>query len=268
MTQLTSTDVQSAIDQDLYDSNDAKVGTITDVYLDNDTREPEWALVRTGMFGTKESFVPLAGASTMGDGVRVGFSKEQIKDAPRAEADGELSEAEEAELYRHYGLQYSEAPSDSGLPTGAPDVDTNVDTAGARDTSGPNTDSAVTRSEERLNLSTVRRPSQLVRLRKTIETENVSTTVPVEHEVVRIEREPITDANVGQAMSGADLSTEEVELTLTEEQVVVDKDVVPVERIRLDKDVVTEQQAVTESVRKERFDVEGAVDSVAETARR
>lgn len=259
MTMLSPDDVQNAIGQDLYDNDGEKVGAIADIYLDNDTREPEWALVTTGMFGTKESFVPLAGATATAEGLRVGFTKSQVKDAPRAEADGELSQDEEAELYRHYGLNYSEAPSDSGLPTGttAPDARPVEDT-GARDTSGPDTDSAVTRSEERLNTSKVRKPSELVRLRKTIETENVSVTVPVEREVLRIEREPITDANRGQAMAGADLSSEDVEITLSEEQVVVDKEVVPVERVRLDKDVVTEQETVNEEVRKERIDIEGA----------
>jgi stress response protein YsnF/sporulation protein YlmC with PRC-barrel domain len=192
MAQLSPDDVQNVMDRDLYDSNGERVGPVADIYLDKDTRQPEWALVKTGMFGTKASFVPLEGASAADGDLRVGFSKDQIKDAPRAEADGELSQEEEAELYRHYGLSYSEAPSDTGLPadTGTSAGTGVVDGAGARDTSGPNTDTAVTRSEERLNLSTVRRPSELVRLRKTIETENVSTTVPVEREVLRVERSP------------------------------------------------------------------------------
>jgi len=258
---MTANDAQDAIDKDLYDSNGDKVGSIADIYLDQDTRQPEWALVKTGMFGSKDSFVPLAGAKKTQQGLSVGFSKDDIKGAPRTDASGELSQEEEAELYRHYGLDYSDAPSDSGLPTGgAPAPTGGKAQKGSKDTSGPDTDTALTRSEERLNVSKVRKPSELVRLRKTIETEDVSTTVPVQKETVRVEREAITDANRGQAMSGADLSSEEVEMTLTEEQVTVDKEVVPVERIRLDKDVVTEEQQVTDTVRKERIEVEGAED--------
>ncbi len=90
-----------------------------------------------------------------------------------------------------------------------------------------------------------------------ITTETVSQTVPVEREQVRIEREPITEANAGVAMSGHDLSEEEVEVTLTEEEPVVEKRVVPKERVRLDKDVVTEQETVSADLRKEQIDVEG-----------
>jgi len=232
-----------------------KLGTVADIYFDNDTRRPEWALVSTGLFGTKHSFVPITSASVSDDGLQVPFTKQQVSDAPRLDDDGELSQDEEALLADHYGMSYSEAPSDSGLPQGGGQAPA-TGTAQAQDTSGPNTDTAMTRSEERLSVGTTRRPSELVRLRKEIVTENVSTTVPVEREVLRVEREPITDGNVDQALDGPDLSEEEVELTLTEEQAVVEKDVVPVERIRLDKDVVIEEEQVDETLRKEQVDVE------------
>jgi uncharacterized protein (TIGR02271 family) len=256
MNQLSMERAQSAIGASLVDRNGDKVGKVEDIYLDQDTRQPEWALVNTGMFGARQSFVPLANASFSGDQLSVGWEKSQIKDAPHADPDGELSQDEEARLYQHYGLQYSDAPSDSGLPAGGTQTTQTATTDTGRDTSGPTTDSAMTRSEEELRVGTVRRPSELVRLRKYIVTENVQTMVPVSREEARIEREPITDANIGQAMDGPDLSTEEHELTLNEEQVVVTKQVVPKERVRLDKDVVTEQQTVNEEVRKEEIDVE------------
>ena len=92
------------------------------------------------------------------------------------------------------------------------------------------------------------------KLRKYVVTENVSTTVPVSHEEVRLEREPITDANVGNAMSGGDITEEEHEVTLHAEQPVVAKETVPVERVRLATETVTENQEVTEQVRKEQID--------------
>jgi uncharacterized protein (TIGR02271 family) len=237
-----------------------KIGTVADVYFDKDTRQPEWALVTTGMFGTKHSFVPITSASSSGEGLQVPFTKDQVKDAPRLDDDGELSQDEEQMLSQHYGISYSEAPSDSGLPGGgAPAPQQTADTGRGpvgNDVSGPETDEAMTRSEEELRVGKMRRPSGLVRLRKYITTEQVATTVPVQREQARIEREPITDANVGAAMDGPALSEEEHELTLSEEEVTVDKTVVPKERVRVDKDVVTEERSVTEDVRKEQIEVE------------
>ena len=95
------------------------------------------------------------------------------------------------------------------------------------------------------------------RLRKYVVTENVTETVPVSREEVRVEREPITEANVGNAMDGPAISEEEHEVTLHAERPVVEKEAVPVERVRLDKKTVTDQETVTE-VRKEEIEVEGA----------
>jgi uncharacterized protein (TIGR02271 family) len=91
--------------------------------------------------------------------------------------------------------------------------------------------------------------------------ENVTQTVPVTREEVRVEREPITDANMGNAMDGPAISEEEHEVTLHAERPVVEKEAVPVERIRLDKDIVTDQEQVSADVRKEQVEVDGAADS-------
>ena len=125
------------------------------------------------------------------------------------------------------------------------------------DTSGPTTDDAMTRSEEQLTVGTTRLEAGRARLRKYIVTEQVTTTVPVSHEEVRIEREPITDANLGQAMAGKDLSEEEHELILHAEEPVVEKQVVAKERVRLATDTVTEDAQISEEVRKEQIETEG-----------
>ena len=98
-----------------------KLGTIDAIYLDDETGQPEWATVTSGMFTAKTAFVPLAQAQDTGDSVQVPYDKQQVTDAPSLEADGSLSQDEEAELYRHYGLDYSEHRSDSGLPAGTAD---------------------------------------------------------------------------------------------------------------------------------------------------
>ncbi|HEV7186583.1 MAG TPA: PRC and DUF2382 domain-containing protein, partial [Blastococcus sp.] len=250
--------------QDVYDESGEKIGSAAEVYLDDETGEPEWVTVRTGLFGTKESFVPIRGADLTDDGVRVPVSKTQVKDAPKIDTDGHLSPQEEQELYRYYGLGNGTAgfettdTGDAGMRTMG-----GAETRGTvgHDTSGPTTDDAMTRSEERLNVGTRSEEVGRARLRKYVVTENVTESVPVSREEVRVEREPITDANVGSAMDGPAISEEEHEVVLHAERPVVEKEAVPVERVRLDKETVTEQTQVSEGLRKEEIEVEGADDA-------
>jgi len=118
----------------------------------------------------------------------------------------------------------------------------------------------MTRSEERLHVGTENVQTGRARLRKYVVTETVTTSVPVSHEEVRLEREPITEANRDAAMSGPDISEEEHEVTLYEETAVAEKVAVPKERVRLEKDVVTDQEQVEGEIRKERIEVEGDVE--------
>jgi uncharacterized protein (TIGR02271 family) len=248
---MQTTDVTDWRGHMLVDAQGDKIGKIDEIYLDEETGRPEWALVNTGLFGSKSSFVPLAGATPEGDDLRARVDKEQVKDAPRVEADGALSQQEEAELFRHYGVPYDETGTvqAEGAPQGGGHV--------GHDTSGPTTDDAMTRSEEELTVGKTQREAGRVRLRKYVVTEEVQQTVPVQREEVRIEREPITDGNVDEALDGPAISDEEHEIVLHEEQPVVQKQVVPKERVRLDKDTVTEEQTVSDEVRKERIDVDG-----------
>jgi uncharacterized protein (TIGR02271 family) len=245
--------VQSWQGRTMVDPAGDKLGTIDAIYLDDETGQPEWATVTRGLFSAKAAFVPLAQAQDLGDGVQVPYDKQQVTDAPSPQADGSLSQDEEAELYRHYGLEYSEHRSDSSLPAGTDD------TVG-RDTSGPTTDDAMTRSEEELRVGTETRERGRARLRKHVTTEQQTVTVPVQREEVRVEREPITDANLDAATSGPAISEEEHEVTLREEEVVVDKRAVPKERVRLDTETVTDERQVAEEVRKEHIELDGDLD--------
>ena len=244
------------------DSDGAKIGTVEEIYLDAETNQPEWLAVKTGLFGSKISFIPVAEATDAGGDVRVPYSKAQVKDAPHADPDGQLSQQEEAQLYRHYGLDYSESRSDTGLAEGTGQTVTQGDptpqgSSGVvgNDVSGRETDDAMTRSEEEVTVGKTERETGRVRMKKYIVEDQVTETVPLRREQVRVEREPITDANVGEATSGPDLSEEEHEVTLHAEEAVAQKRVVPKERVRLDKDVTTEQQQVTETARKEQIDL-------------
>ncbi|WOH18535.1 PRC and DUF2382 domain-containing protein [Paenarthrobacter sp. GOM3] len=246
-----------------------KVGSIGTFYTDDDTGEPTWVTVKTGLFGSSESFIPLQEATVDGDDVVVPYSKDHIKDAPRVAEDGHLDPGEESRLYNHYQLdggtgfsgQDDYATRDTSTTR---DTETVRDTGNTRDMgttrdSGTtrDDDGAMTRSEERLNVGKESQATGRARLRKYITTENVTTTVPVQREEVRVEREPITDGNSGDAMSGPELTESEHEVTLHEERPVVDKETVPVERVRLEKDTVTDEVQVDEEVRKERIETEG-----------
>ncbi len=239
----------------LKDRSGDKIGKIDALYVDDQTDRPEWALVNTGLFGTKSSFVPLAGASLEGEDLIAQVDAAQVKDAPKMDPDDELSESDEAELFRHYGVDYTEEGSVTATSDGreaAPDRG-----AVGHDTSGPTTDDAMTRSEEELSVGTTRREAGRARLRKYVVTEQVQQTVPVQREEVRVEREPITDANLDQATDGPAISEEEHEVVLHEEEVVTEKRAVPKERVRLDKETVVDEQTVSEEVRKEQIEAEG-----------
>ena len=242
-------------------SDGEKIGKITQIYEDPETSKPEWATVSSGLFGSKSNFVPLAGATPSGEDVRATVTKDQVKDAPGVEEDGDLSEPEEQRLFEHYNVPYTTEGSTTAQ--GSPDTGqstartaTDRDTVG-HDTSGPTTDDAMTRSEEELRVGTRQREAGRARLRKYVVTENVTTTVPVSHEEATIVREPITDANRGDAMDGPAISEEEHEVILHEDEVIVDKDVVAKERVRMGTQTVTEDQQVTEQIRKEQIETEG-----------
>jgi uncharacterized protein (TIGR02271 family) len=219
-----------------------KIGTIDEIYQDRETRQPQWMLVNTGLFGTRSNFVPLANASIHGNDIVVPFSKSQVTGAPKIEPNGQLSQREEAELYRHYSLNYQEIRSGTGPQEG---------TSG-----GTRSDDAMTRSEEELRVGKKVEQSGVVRLKKHVVTERVEKTIPIEREEVRVEREPVTDANVGEATTGPDFTESEYEVALKEERPVVEKHTVPKERVRLIKDKVTDEARIVDEVRKERIEEE------------
>jgi uncharacterized protein (TIGR02271 family) len=236
--------------------NGAKLGKIGQIYVDDQTGQPLWVTITTGMFGTKQSFAPLYGSRSDGGDLQLAVTKDMVHDAPGIEADGHIQDSENEALYTHYSGYLGGTAQDQGQGYAG---DNREDLAGrdgiqGRDTSGPTTDDAMTRSEERLHVGTEQVQAGRARLRKYVVTENVTQTVPVSHEEVRLEREPITDANRGDAMSGPAISEEEHEVTLHAERPVVAKEAVPVERVRLGTETVTEEQQVSEQVRKEQID--------------
>lgn len=240
-----------------YDTDGEKIGSIGQVYRDDSTGRPEWVTVKTGWFGMKESFVPLAGARSDGEALHVPHAKDVVKEAPRVDADQHLDADEEHRLYQHYGLAGSNGNGNGngknkGKGNGhrtavdAPGIATGtyVDDRGE----GRGKDELI-RSEERLRVGTTNEEVGRARLKKVVVTENVTTTVPVSHEEVRVVREPVRE---GERVRG-DIGDAEKEVTLHAERAVTRKESVPVERVRLETERVTEQQEVSDTVRKEKI---------------
>ena len=283
---LNENEARQTIGTTAYSSDGEKIGKVGQLFLDDQTGRPEFITVNTGLFGTNETYIPISDATFSGDRLTVPFAKDKVKGAPNVDAEGgHLDPAEEQRLYEYYGLGYDsgvDSGHQSGVQTGTADrslsgtdtgtdrlvggdrtdgrndYDSDIDAVG-HDTSGPTTDDAMTRSEEHLQVGTARQEVGRARLRKYVTTEQQTVTVPVQKEKAVLEREPITDANVGDAVSGAPLSDEEHEVVLSEERVVVNKETAPVERVRLGTETVTDQETVTEEVRKEHIETDGDV---------
>jgi uncharacterized protein (TIGR02271 family) len=264
-----------------YDRDGDRIGKVGAIYYDDVTNQPSWITVNTGFFGTHESFVPVQGADVQADRVVVGYDKAKVKDAPSIAEDGHLSPDEEQKLYSYYGVDYSNGGGDvyasgqrasgdrDGIENGRnrdADRDGVYDDVQGRtvghDTSGPTTDEAMTRSEERLKVGSESREVGRARLRKHVVTENQQVTVPVSREEVTLEREPITESNRGEAYDGPAISEEEHEVTLHAERPVVETEAVAVERVRIGKETVTEQETVGGQVRKEEIELDEGTDRV------
>ncbi|MDQ0383943.1 uncharacterized protein (TIGR02271 family) [Streptomyces sp. DSM 42143] len=282
---ITREEIANVLDHPVYDGDGNKIGDAKHVFFDDMTGRPEWVSVKTGMFGSNESFIPIRDAAVVQDHLEVPYRKDQVKDAPNVDVDagGHLSESEEHRLYDYYGINWdsvlSEAertddgrfaagpgPAGTAQAAGAAGAAGTAGTAGTAggtagrregaDRTGMRGDEAMTRSEEQMHVGVERRESGRARLRKYVVTEEVQQTVPVSHEEVRVEREPITDANRGDALAGPEISEAEHEVTLHEERPVVETETVPVERVRMTTEEHTEDEVVRGQVRKERIEAE------------
>lgn len=148
-------------------------------------------------------------------------------------------------------LRLAEGPAAIPTVAPAPVTATGADAVGRqREHAGQQT---LTRSEEELKVDTKQVPRGRAGVRKQVVTEQQRRTVPVEREELRVQREPIA---AGEGDRDAELSADERTIELREERPVVDKQVVPKERVRIGKEVVRDQEEVSEPVRKEKVEVD------------
>ena len=277
---ITQEKVHSIYGIDVVDRDGDKIGSVGAVWTDG-VGQPTWASVKTGLFGLNESLFPLQDADLRGDRLVIPFDKATVKDAPNVDADHDepLSREEVDRLYAHYGINWDDtyrayqagatatndsytgttSTTDVAGTTSTTDVTgraSTTDVAGRASTADLAGGDAMTRSEERLNVGTETEQTGRARLRKYVVTEHQQVNVPVTREEVRLEREPITEANRDAAYAGPELTESEHEVTLHAERPVVDTETVPVERVRLGTETVTEQQTVGAEVRKERIEAD------------
>ena len=243
---------ESYMGKNALDAEGSKIGSIGLVYVDDETGQPDWITVNTGLFGTKESFAPLAGSSVTADGVVLPFGKDVVKGSPEIKDAAHLDADEQEALYTYY-QGYMGGTATSGAQYDTSSVDTG---AVATDTAktGGNADGYLTRSEEQLHVGTQRVEAGRAKLRKYVVTEQQTVTVPVTHEEVQVIREPLQP---GESVDGSTIGEDSIEVALMKDEVRVEKEVVGVEKVKLATQTVTEQQQVTEQVRKEQIEVDG-----------
>jgi uncharacterized protein (TIGR02271 family) len=236
--------LQSARGQTVYGADGDKIGSIEELFVDEQTGKPEWVGVGTGMLGTKRVLVPVVGMEPSDDGFRVPYSKGQVKGTPDIDSE-EISQETEAQLYSHYGLEYGESRSDTGLPEGGAPT-------GRAPESATVGEADVVRSEEELNVGKRETARGRARLHKWVESEPVEMDVELKQETARVSRE-----SIDQPVSGAEIGDETIEVELRGEEAMVQKETVAKERIGIEKDVTTQKETVRDEVRKERVEVEG-----------
>ncbi|WJZ68579.1 PRC and DUF2382 domain-containing protein [Kocuria rosea] len=266
---MATYDVNALLSATAYGSDGDKIGKVEQVFLDDTTEEVTFVTVNTGLFGTKESFVPVDGARQDGDRLVLPYTKDVVKDAPNVDADQHLSPAEEEEIYRYYKMNYSgtggredrhatEIDRSAVPAAGTAGYTRNDryadDTADRHDTAARAEldDNEVIRHEERLRVGKERQETGRARLRKYVVTEHETVDVPVQREEVWVERVPLD----GTEVTGGTIGEDTVEVALHEERAVVAKETVGVEKIELEKETVRDTERVDAEVRKEQVEIE------------
>lgn len=268
--------IQAVLESTAFDRNGDKVGKVGQLFVDSNSGEPTFVAVNTGLFGRNSSLVPLAGAKLNNEELHVAHTKDEISDAPNiSDTDEGLEPEEEERLYKHYGLTTQDSAqtqaSDRGnaaqagtaAGTGAAagtaagttgrreeTAKTSADTGKKPATSG---DGSVIRSEEQLNVNKEKVASGRARLRKYVVEDTETVEVPVSREEVKVEREKLSPEEA-KKLGNTRIGEENADVVLHEEQVNVDKETVPVEKVNLNKETVTEKQKVSEDLKKERVE--------------
>jgi uncharacterized protein (TIGR02271 family) len=216
-----------------------RFGTLTELFVGKSSGAPEFGVVALGN-GEERVVVPLAGARREADGVVLPFPAERVLAAPRMQSDVDEIPSEVGQIILdHFGVQ-----TDATTPMAPVHEDEDVE---------------VTLSEEQLAVETRAVATERVRVRKHVVTEEVTVTVTLRREELVIEREPVAGTSHQASETGFPLAEgggDDVEFVLHAEEPVVTKRVVPVERVRVNRNTITEERRISDTVRRERVDVD------------
>jgi uncharacterized protein (TIGR02271 family) len=234
------------------------VGTVEQVFRDDVDGTPAWARVRAGKTGR---FVPLGSSQVTPDGLSVPFESQKILSGPDIDAGQHMSAAQAEELSRYYGLIVPTQQSRERLAeeTGEQQQVTSQMPVGEQMPAGeemPGEEAAgsdwLIRQEERIQVGKEMLETGRVRLHKYVDTESIEQPVHLYREDFEIERIPISG---DEPISGT-LEEGVQEIVLHEERVVLRKEMVPVERVRLVTKRTATDSTVRDEVRRERIEVE------------
>lgn len=262
-----------------YDKAGEKLGSVKEVFVDEQSGQPTFVEVNHGLFGMSSSLVPLRGHDFTGDELKLAFSKDRIENAPDFDSDKPLTPEAQADIFKHYDLEnaqdvttYRDERDERAGVAGAGVAGAGVAGAGAgahaKDETAAtssnltNNEGEVIRSEERLDVNKERVATGEARLRKYVVTDTETVEVPVEREEVRVERTPISEADAANYTGTiGDNGAEEASVTLHEERVNVEKKTVPVEKVNLSKETIKDTETHIEDLRKEQIDTDGITET-------
>ncbi|WP_053617619.1 PRC and DUF2382 domain-containing protein [Nocardiopsis sp. NRRL B-16309] len=263
------------------DDQGQNIGKIKQVFLDERTNEPTWVSVHTGLFGLKETLVPLKGSRHVEDDIQVPYDKTTVKDAPNVEGGHNLTDEEKAvisDYFARHGSVPRQAGGEADRMTGTaatpregmadegPAMDAEMTGEGSAmragmagergDWAGTAEDEEVrmVRHEEEVDIGVERRESGQARIHKSVESERFDETVPLHHEEIQVERRPITDPSQVEDTEG--MAEDEERFVLHEERPVVSKREVPVEEVRVRKQEVAHDEHVEGERRRERIEMD------------
>jgi uncharacterized protein (TIGR02271 family) len=242
--------------QTVFDNTGQKVGDVQRVFFDRETGDPSWVTIRGGRFGTREAFVPATGSKIGPGGLALAVREDAIIQSPAVDAGRELSMGDATELSGYYQSVLDGTPNQRGTEMRRQPERRQPD---LRQDETPQPEMAdisqpveLTSYEEQLRVGAQAVESGAVRLHKSVVTENVETSVPLRHEEVRVERIPAE----ARPTADHDFADEDIELILHEERAMVAKETVPVETVRIAAESRTEQEQVSDAVRRERIEVD------------
>jgi sporulation protein YlmC with PRC-barrel domain len=108
------TDPNALVGLPVIGRRDASLGTVEDVYADLRSGRPQWAAVKSGLFGSDVSLIPLTWAERDDRSIRIPYSVQEVKAAPHRAPGAVMSHKEEANLFRHYGASSGSAGAPAG----------------------------------------------------------------------------------------------------------------------------------------------------------